>query len=145
MHIRPIQPEDFAEWLRMRLLLWPEYSPDEHRPEMAQLHADPDAETFVAAQADGRLSGFLEAGLRKYAEGCDSSPAGYIEGWYVDEDWRRDGIGSALVKAAERWAKSRGCQDIASDCLMDNLVSLSAHLALGYEEVERLIHFRKSL
>jgi aminoglycoside 6'-N-acetyltransferase I len=112
---------------------------------MDVIHGDPQAEVFVAARPDGRLGGFLDAGLRKYAEGCDSSPVGYIEGWYVDEDLRRLGLGGGLVQAAEAWARSLGCQDMASDCLLDNLVSLSAHLALGYEEVERLIHFRKAL
>lgn len=145
MLIRSIQPIDIAEWLRMRLLLWPDHSAAEHLAEMEVLLADPEAETLVAVRPDGRLGGFLETGQRKYAEGCDTSPVGYIEGWYVDEDLRRDGIGGTLVRAAEDWARSRGCQDMASDCLLDNLASLSAHLALGYEEVERLIHFRKSL
>ena len=34
---------------------------------------------------------------------------------------------------------------MASDCLLDNEVSRAAHVALGYAEVERLIHFAKRL
>jgi aminoglycoside 6'-N-acetyltransferase I len=70
---------------------------------------------------------------------------GYIEGWYVDPDLRQTGWGRALVEAAEAWARSCGYAEIASDCLLENEVSLKAHTALGYEEIERLIHFRKSL
>ena len=68
-----------------------------------------------------------------------------IEGWYVDEDVRRQGVGGQLVKAAEQWALAQGCQEMASDCDIDNDVSFKSHLAIGYAEVERLIHFRKSL
>ena len=100
---------------------------------------------FVCESSEKRLIGFLEASLRDQAEGCETSPVGYIEGWYVDPEARRQGAGSALIASAERWAISKGCREIASDCLIDNDVSLTAHLSLGYEEVERVILFRKSL
>ena len=91
------------------------------------------------------LGGFLEAGTRKYAEGCDTSPVGYIEGWYVDEDLRGKGIGKALVKAAEDWTRLQGLTEMASDTWLDNEVSIQAHLKMGYEETERLVHFAKKL
>jgi aminoglycoside 6'-N-acetyltransferase I len=100
---------------------------------------------FVAEQAAGRLGGFIELGLRKYADGCDTSPVGYIEGWYVDPNLRQQGVGAALVRAGEEWARTQGCTEMASDCLLDNEVSFRAHLAVGYEEAERLVHFRRTL
>jgi len=112
---------------------------------MEQTAANPTCQTFVAARSNGELGGFLEAAQRKYAEGCDTSPVGYIEGWFVDEDLRRRAVGSALVTAAEAWARQQGFSEMASDCTIDNRVSESAHKRLGYEEAERLIHFRKSL
>ena len=101
--------------------------------------------TFVAERPAGGLGAFLEASLRRYADGCDSSPVGYIEGWYVDPDLPRLGIGRQLVQTAEGWAVSRGCQEMGSDCELENQLSWSAHLALGYQEAERLIHFCKRL
>lgn len=112
---------------------------------MEQSAADPTFQVFVVVRPNGGLGGFLEAGQRKYAEGCDTSPVGYIEGWYVDADLRRQAMGSALVHAAEDWARQQGFSEMASDCVLENWVSESAHKAIGYEEVERLIHFRKSL
>ena len=145
MLIRPIEERDVDEWLRMRLMLWPDYTIDEMRAEMATLRVDESTATFVADRGDGVLGGFLEAGQRKYAEGCDTTPVGYIEGWYVDADLRVQGIGRALVQTAEQWARDRGCVEMGSDTWIDNEVSYRAHLALGYEEAERLIHFNKRL
>lgn len=145
MEIRPIEAADFDEWLRLRLALWPDHTADEHRAEMMQIANDSLSPVFVIERGHGRLAGFLEAGLRKYADGCDTSPVGYIEGWYVDADVRQQGLGRALMQAAEQWAITHGCTEIASDCLIDNEVSYRAHLAIGYLETERLIHFKKDL
>jgi hypothetical protein len=49
------------------------------------------------------------------------------------------------VQAAEAWARSQGLKEIASDTQLDNTVSIHAHKVLGYEEVERLVCFRKAL
>jgi aminoglycoside 6'-N-acetyltransferase I len=92
------------------------------------------------------LAGFLEAGLRSYADGCEAShPVGYVEGWYVREEWRRQGIGAELLRGAEDWAPSQGCKEMASDTRVDNLVSHRAHEALGFEVAERSVLYRKTL
>ena len=100
---------------------------------------------LVADRGDGSLAGFVEIGSRNYAQGCESTPVAFLEGWYVDPDVRFRGLGRRLVEAAERWAAANGFQEIASDTGLDNATSLEAHLALGYEEVERQICFRKRL
>lgn len=146
MLIRHVTPAEGKEWLRLRQALWPDASTEELRREMADLlQSAKDTAVFVAQRPDGRLGGFIEAGTRPYAEGCDTSPVGYIEGWYVDPDLRRQGVGRQLVEAAEAWARERGLREMASDCVLDNEVSYRAHLALGYGEVERIICFRKAL
>jgi len=100
---------------------------------------------LVADRGDGALAGFVEIGSRNYAEGCESTPVAYLEGWYVDTDMRRTGLGAKLVHAAEAWARTRGYSEMASDTELANEISLQAHLALGYEEVERQICFKKRL
>ena len=130
----------------MRSALWPE-SPGDHAPEIEQFFAArrDDLATFVAETDAGRLCGFLEAGTRPYAEGCLSSPVGYIEGWWIDPDYREQGIGAGLVAAAENWARAKGLTEMASDALLDNEVSQRAHRALGYAETDRIVCFRKGL
>jgi aminoglycoside 6'-N-acetyltransferase I len=143
--IRRATKADKSEWLRMRLLLWPYGTAEGFSSDMDNLLADPLTPVFVVERNGGGLSGFLEAGTRKYADGCESSPVGYIEGWYVDEDLREQGVGTALVKAAEDWARSQGLTEMASDTWLENEVSIQAHLKMGYEEAERLVHFVKKL
>jgi aminoglycoside 6'-N-acetyltransferase I len=145
IQIRRAGTEDKPEWLRMRLALWPGTSPEKQHAEMDEFFLDPMQPVFVAVRNNGKLGGFLEAGTRKYAEGCETSPVGYIEGWYVDEDLRGQGVGRALMEAAEEWARSQGMTEMASDTWLDNETSIRAHLKLGYAEIERVVHFAKKL
>jgi aminoglycoside 6'-N-acetyltransferase I len=145
LEIRLATVDDKPEWLRMRLLLWPEVESSDLLGEMEQILSDVMTPVFVIHREAGGLGGFLEAGTRKYAEGCATGPVGYIEGWFVDEDLRGQGWGHRLVRAAEDWARSLGLKEMASDTWLENEISIRAHLAMGYEEVERLIHFAKTL
>jgi hypothetical protein len=56
MKIRRLEPGDFDEWLRMRLVLWPELNAENHRSEMHAILADQTCQTFVAVRPDGRLA-----------------------------------------------------------------------------------------
>jgi aminoglycoside 6'-N-acetyltransferase I len=143
--IRTFRDGDDAEWLRMRRALWDDCPDDEQVREIEEIRGSDTEAVFFAERPDGGLCGFLEAALRSRADGCDSTPVGYIEGWFVDEDVRRQGVGRALVEAAEEWARSKGCRQMASDAELWNGVSHQAHGALGYEEAARLVLFKKDL
>jgi aminoglycoside 6'-N-acetyltransferase I len=129
----------------MRIALWPDEPSAGTDSDMRAWLDRPDATVFVASRPDGSLCGFVEVGARAYAEGCETSPVGFIEGWYVDADVRQLGYGRALLEAAEDWARKEGYSEMASDALLDNTVSHRAHGRCGYEEVVRLVAFRKPL
>lgn len=145
MKVRPYQDADWSDWLRMTRLLAPQYSDDALSSGMLEHRTRTDAEVFVAERDDGSLAGYVEVGARPYADGCDTSPVGYIEAWYVDTDVRRSGVGRALLAAAEEWARSRGYREMASDAQLDNEISDAAHRHSGYDEVDRIIQYRKLL
>jgi aminoglycoside 6'-N-acetyltransferase I len=145
MQIRAYRDADWPDWLRLSLALFPEYSAKELEPGMREHRARPDAEVFVAEREDGSVAGFVDVGARRYADGCDTSPVGYIEAWYVDADTRRKGYGRALLAAAEEWARGRGYREMASDAQLGNEVSYEAHRRAGYAEVDRVVQFRKGL
>jgi len=149
--IRIAQPSDRTALAKMRASLWPEASYEDHLREVDASFGDvptatlPSA-TLVSCAPDGTLTGFLEVDLRSHADGCDPvRPVGYVEGWFVDEPSRNQGIGGELMRAAEAWARSQGCVEMASDVLIDNSGSQIAHKALGFEVVDRCVHYRKNL
>ncbi len=101
---------------------------------------------LVSEDENGALIGFLEVGLRSHADGCDPArPVGFVEGWFVQEEFRNRGIGRELMRSAENWTRAQGCVEMASDALIDNEGSQRAHAALGFDVVDRCVHFRKGL
>ena len=149
--IRPAELSDCDQLVRMRAALWPKTSAEEHAREVIKILEGEAVVTLpliiLVAEASNRiLAGFLEVDLRSHADGCDPSrPVGYVEGWYVADKYRHKGIGRKLLAAAEDWARSQGCVEIASDTWVDNEVSQRVHEALGYEVVDRCVHYRKTL
>ena len=149
--IRTATPTDSIPLAKLRALLWPNVSVEAHAREAgAELEAGICGGFPIInliAVANGRdIIGFLEADLRSHADGCDPSRAvGYIEGWYVADEFRHRGIGRKLMAAAEDWARAQGCREIASDVLIENKGSQRAHESLGYSVVDRCVHYRKTL
>lgn len=143
--IRRATLEDKPGWLKLRQGLWPDAPVEYLSFDMDERLADPDYLILVACAPDHSLSAFIEAGLRDHGEGCETSPVGYIEAWYVEEHARGQNLGGQLMDAAEQWAREKGCQEMASDTWLENEPSITAHLKRGYVEVERLVHFVKRL
>lgn len=136
MQVRPFVERDRAELVRLARALFPDAGDDLFSP---------GSTWFVLDRGDGRLGGYIEAGTRPYADGCDTSPVAYVEAWFVDEDLRRHGWGGRLVAAVEAWARGAGHRELASGALLDNATSIAAHESLGFREVERQVHFAKKL
>ena len=125
----------------MRTALWS----DQAAEDMDAWLARPDTVVLVAEVDGGRLAGFAELGARSVADGCLTTPVAYLEGWWVDPEWRRQGVGAALVTAAEAWARAEGYTELASDTTLDNTVSQAAHRRLGFVEMERAVLYRKDI
>lgn len=103
------------------------------------------------AEAEGTTGeksaiGFAQCQLRHdYVEGTDTSPVGYLEGIFVREGYRKQGLARQLLATCEAWAAEQGCTEFASDCELTNTVSQEFHKKLGFEEANRVVCFVKRL
>jgi aminoglycoside 6'-N-acetyltransferase I len=143
MELTPPSGSTDSAWLSLRSQLWPHASESELLREMADTLA---RGHFVrlASAPNGSAVGFVEASRRvDYVNGTSSSPVVFLEGLYVVPLARRKGVARALVADVERWAAAQGCKELASDSPIENAVAHATHRALGFEETERVVYFRR--
>ncbi|MDR3397530.1 MAG: GNAT family N-acetyltransferase [Pandoraea sp.] len=143
--IRPIRPDDIPSWGKLRHSLWPQANADEHGREIIEILSAPERyAAFMAFSAAKVPVGFAEASIRHdYVNGCDTSPVLFLEGIYVAPEARRQGIAKELFKYVEQWGTSNACKEFASDTDIGNIEVQALHRALGFEETERVVFFRK--
>ena len=146
--VRQGEPRHAASWLRLRSALWPDGPVEEHRENIERYFEgrlrNPVA-VFLAEDDAGQAVGFAELSIRLYAEGCLSDRVAYLEGWYVEPERRNQGIGRALIAAAEASGREQGCTEFASDADPTNDTSIAAHGALGFTDAGLIRCFRKDL
>ena len=105
-----------------------------------------EADNIFLAFDDDTAVGFSHCSLRTdYVEGTNGGRVGYLEGIYVNPDYRNKGIARKLIKSCETWAKEKGCKEFASDCLIENTESYKFHMKMGFKEANRIICFTKEL
>lgn len=146
--VEPLTAYDVDTWKQMRAYLgeeWAESTDAAAREYLSTGTIDGLRHVILLARESQQPLGFAEVSLRGYAEGCSTSPVGYLEGWLVMDHARGRGVGRALVEAAEQWARAQGCTEFASDAELENAGSLAAHRKLGFEPVCDIRCFRKGL
>lgn len=137
--------EDALAVAQLAVQMWEENVPEELAEELAEVICSEEGAVFLA-KADEQIVGFAQCQLRHdYVEGTDSSPVGYLEGIFVKEEFRKQGLAKELLKACENWAMEQECQEFASDCELENSESLKFHMSAGFQEANRIICFTKRL
>lgn len=150
--VRTLTRSGRAVRIALRRELWPEHSREYLEQDADALlrsrkrhplwRASMGTTVLLAELRSGPVVGFREAGRRPFADGCRTSPVGNLEAYDVRPEHRRSRIGRALVRAAEEWAREHGGTERASDT---EVLNVPSHRALGYREVDRLVHFRHDL
>ena len=143
--VRQAGKEDAFELARLAIQMWEDNEIEELAEHFEGLVADEEAACFLK-YVDGEAVGFAQCQLRHdYVEGTETSPVGYLEGILVEEAFRHKGYAKELLRECEKWAKSKGCTEFASDCELENEESLHFHMAMQFEEANRVICFKKSI
>lgn len=120
-------------------------SPEELEGDFAELLAS-GKDLVAVAEADGEIIGFANVRFRSdYVAGTKTSPVAYLEGIAVAENFRGKGTARALFDFCQNWVKEKGCTEFGSDCLITNEASYAFHMALGFREIERTVHFAKKI
>ena len=144
MTIQPATEQQLESWLIMRKKLWPSQGDDDFLAEMKEMLTDPKCHVLVAFDLDQAI-GFAELSIRDYAEGCATRKIGYLEGIFVEEDYRQQGIAGKLIQQAESWFAIMGCTEMASDTELNNSISIQMHQAYGFTALPTIIPFMKKL
>lgn len=129
----------------LAIKLWPDNEFEELKNELNSLLITDKNKGFLYLVDDVPV-GFVQLSIRTdYVEGSDSSPVGYVEGIYIEPEFRRQGLSKELLLKGEQWAKERGCTQIGSDIEHDNTTSYHFHKGIGFKEANRLICFIKDI
>jgi aminoglycoside 6'-N-acetyltransferase I len=137
--------KDSLALAKMAIKMWSEHSLDELAKEFEDT-IDCEESAIFMLMVDNQAVGFAQCQLRHdYVEGTDTSPVGYLEGIFLEQEFRHRGHAKKLLAQCEEWAKNKGCTEFASDCESDNDESLKFHINMGFTEVNRIICFKKQL
>lgn len=143
--IQQMQSADISDIVQMAQVLYREDDVEMLRQEFEEMLTSEKDEVFVANE-DKKHIGFIHMALRyEYVEGAASSPVAYMEGIYVNPEFRHQHIARKLALAGEEWAKSKGCSQMASDAEFDNSISHAFHQKIGFKEVNRLVCYIKEI
>jgi ribosomal-protein-alanine N-acetyltransferase len=84
------------------------------------------ARCSVVALSDGSLAGFAVASWLR------QETAAELEGLVVDEKFRRQGMGSALIEACMAWAASNGASSMRLEVRASNAAALALYRRHGF-------------
>lgn len=136
---------DAADIARLAQKMWSDSTLEDLVKDFENAVEQKQSAVFVLTE-DNKAVGFAQCQLRNdYVEGTTGSPVGYLEGIYVEPDYRNRGFAKELLKKCEEWAKEKGCTEFAGDCEPGNNESLNFHLKSGFSEANRIICFTKRI
>lgn len=142
--IRELGGADQEMWLSMYRQLWPDHRDEDLAAEIDRIRKSSKRSAFVA-EVGGIPAGFAEYALRDYANGCHSQPVPFLEGIWVAESFRGQGIARALMEFLSDRARRAGFTEFGSDVELSNYASQLMHERMGFEQTEKVIYYRKVL
>lgn len=143
--IRQVTKKDVTCAAEMAVMIWNSHSVEELVEEFETVLENEECVIYLY-YIDNMPIGFAQCGLRHdYVEGTQSNPVGYLEGIFIQEEYRKKGYARELLAECENWAKEKGCSEFASDCELNNEASFDFHMNVGFTEAGRIICFTKQI
>lgn len=114
------------------------HGPPRDRAYLLELLADESYEVFVA-EVEGEIVGFVQVNIRETPPIPILVPrrVAAVENLAVREEFRRMGIGRALMRHAQRWAEELGASEIELTVFEFNQAAVSFYHSLGYAASSR--------
>src|SRR4051794_10344640 len=128
MIIRTATPADAEDLARMNAAFNDVF--DSAAQIAARLAACAEIETALVAELDGRVGGF--ACVRVVPCVLYAEPYAELTELYVEPEFRRRGVGRALIAYAEQLAQARGAADLLIMTGVDNAAAQALYRAAGY-------------
>ena len=137
--------QDAEKVAALAVKLWSDADYEELKNEFEAL-IQTDNNTIFTAYFQNQMIAFAHCSIRtEYVEGAEDGSVAYLEGIYVERDFRRLGIAERLICRCENWALSKGLHQLASDCEINNSTSIAMHMKSGFTESARIVHFIKNI
>ena len=109
--VKQVDITNLQDITNLALKLWPEHDFNDLMKEYKDIISNENNAIFIYYINDKSI-GFAQCGLRfDYVEGTISSPVAYLEGIFIEEEYRRNGYAKQLVKACEKWAKEKNIKE----------------------------------
>lgn len=145
MEIKKAVIEDIDTVTKLASELWNSHTYGELSEEYKAILLSEKDIVFFAFDGE-KPAGFAHCSLRNdYVVGTSGGAVGYLEGIYIIPEYRKKGLAKTFVEYGEEWARKQGCKEFASDCELDNSGSYNFHIAVGFEEANRIICFKKKI
>ena len=90
---------------------------------------------LFVAEADGEVIGFLSGELREGSPAFKPKTWAAIEDIYVTSGHRSLGVGHALFKECQKWAKKKGADGVSLQVAAVNVRARKFYKELGFREV----------
>jgi ribosomal protein S18 acetylase RimI-like enzyme len=84
-------------------------------------------EGFLVAEVDEEVRGYVDMLARPWQR------MGWVANLAVDRGYRRQGIGTALMRRARQWARQQGLRVILAEATTKNYPALCFYRKLGFE------------
>ncbi len=126
----------------MRQNLYHTLSDEFHTQEMKQIQKSSDWYCYFIQDDTFSQIGMVELSSRNIVDGCLTSPVAYLEGLYLLEAFRNQGIGSQVIQTVIDHCKQLGFSELATDTELNNVKAQNFYIQQGFEETDRIVEFR---